>query len=784
MPASVSMQPDLAKGAGSLVYYAHSGNSDDKSDWQTMSDHAFAVAHLAAEFATPFGLEKAARLAGLFHDLGKYNPAFQRRLEGAKQSVDHSTAGAVTLMARANGLDRWMLELIAYCILGHHAGLPDKMPEQGASNPNASFKQRFEHFRDALDPVWKTEIDGDLSGVMADHISALIRRGGAHAKFDLSVVARFLFSCLVDADFKDTERFYTRLEGRKPDRDWPSLRSLLSDYRARFDGYMAAKPTEGEVNRLRREILARVRSKASIPPGLFTLTVPTGGGKTLATLGFALDHAGANENLRRIIYAIPFTSIVDQTADIFRDVLGGEHILEHHSAIEEEREGGRERLTSRDRLKLAMEDWAAPVVVTTNVQFFESLFAARTSRARKLHNIAGSIIILDEAQTLPRHLLKPAVRMLDTLARLFGCTVLLCTATQPALGKTRPDGGQGFPDGLDLEGRELAPDPEGLSQKLRRCRVEQAGAMDDAALIGALRAERQALVIVNSRKHALDLYKAAKEAGLDGLIHLTTRQCAAHRRKILKDVRHRLDAQVNEPCRVIATSLIEAGVDVDFPKVWRAQAGWDQVMQAAGRCNREGRRDKETSIVTVFSAPDNPPPREIKSLVEDTVRALKAYSGDVRSLDAIRSFFEEVYWRLDERLDGKDSATAILPRLNVSSQGTDFAFRSIAADFRMIDSTMEPVIIPLDDTAKKAVDELAVEQIPSGAIARKLQSYVVQVPPRARQLLLHAGHVAFAHPEFREKQFAVLRKGSLYSRELGLLWEENEEYLAVEDTIV
>ena len=324
---------------------------------------------------------------------------------------------------------------------------------------------------------------------------------------------------------------------------------------------------------LRAEILDHVRSRAGDPPGLFTLTVPTGGGKTLASLGFALDHAKAH-GLDRIVYAIPFTSIIDQTAAIFRDVLGDDIVLEHHSAIEDEepdapRECGSAK--AADKLKLAMEDWAAPVVVTTNVQLFESLFAARTSRCRKLHNLAGAVIILDEAQTIPLPLLAPCVAALDELARNYRCTIVLCTATQPALDAKVQRRLATHPAGLPLAGRELAPDPARLVGEARARQAVHGGEMDDATLVAALARTDQGLVIVNSRTHALALYRAAHAAGLDGVVHLTTRQYAAHRREILEKVRQLLEASA--PCRLIATSLVEAGVDLDFPRVWRAEAG-------------------------------------------------------------------------------------------------------------------------------------------------------------------------------------------------------------------
>lgn len=712
--------------------------------------------------ARPLGLENAAHLTGLLHDLGKYTAAFQRRLDGDAEGVDHSTAGARAVLSLTAGQDKSIAELIAYAIAGHHAGLPDRRGEV-----RGTLNDRLEKSTAPVDAAWEEELVARPVGLVPEFFS---RIRNPHAAFQISMIGRIIFSCLVDADFKDTEAFYTALEGRRADREWGALQALLPGFRGAFSAFMQGKERDTPLNRLRNDILEHVRGRAVEEPGLFTLTVPTGGGKTLASLAFALDHAQMHGQTR-IIYAIPFTSIIDQTAAIFRELLGDENVLEHHSAIDEERFAPDRLPQQQDKLKLAMEDWAAPVVVTTNVQLFESLFAARPSRARKLHNIANSVIILDEAQTIPRHLLKPCMRMLDELALNYGCTIVLCTATQPALDD------RSLSCGLPLEGRELAPDPEGLAAQLRRASIRHVGEMDNDALVRALRDEPQALVIVNSRRHALELYRQAGSAGIDGLVHLTTRQCAMHRRRILDGVRQRLKA--GQPIRVIATSLIEAGVDVDFPKVWRAEAGLDQIVQAAGRCNREGKRPVEDSIVTVFRAPDYPPPVEIAGLIGDMQRIMDSHP-DLLSVTAMQAYFSEVYWRLGEGgLDEKK----IYDRFRIARSGTDFAYRSVAADFRMIESGMEPVIVPLDEKAREAVARLGVADIPSGAIARQLQGYVVQVPPKARALLIANGQADFAHPQLRGDQFAVLGNMDLYREDVGLIWED-ADYLAVEDLIV
>lgn len=756
---------------GKVQYFAHSGTRSDRSDWQRLEDHALRVARLAADFAAPFGLERGAYLAGLLHDLGKYTGPFQSRLSGDRDAVDHSTAGAAHMLELVplTSKDAVITHCAAYGILGHHAGLPDWGGPGGFDERIARFRRDPQR---AVAPIWREELKPD--GTKLFPASFHWVKDNTHKNFQVAFMARMIFSCLIDADFKDTEAFYCKIEGRQKNRDWITLTELLPSLLARFDGHMAKLGGSAtKINVLRAETLAHVRSKAADAPGLFTLTVPTGGGKTLASLAFALDHAKAH-GARRIIYAIPFTSIIDQTASIFRDVLGGgdDIVLEHHSAIDEETAPDRRDRTSRDKLKLAMEDWAAPVVVTTNVQLFESLFAARTSRARKLHNVARSVIILDEAQTIPRPLLIPCMRVLEELARNYGCTIVLCTATQPALDSTRLKGG-----GLALQGRELAPDPVRLSNVLRRADIRRAGAMANADLVAELGGQPQALVIVNSRKHAYELYQDAANAGLDGVVHLTTRQCAVHRRTILDDVRERLKRD-GEPCRVIATSLIEAGVDVDFPRVWRAEAGLDQIIQAAGRCNREGRRPREESLVTVFSTPDYGAPAEIKGLIGDMERTASAVP-DLMSLAAIEQYFKEVYWRLDVKLDAKE----IMKMFSMGPRGPMFDFRKAAAEFRMIESGMVPVIVPFDDIAKEAVKNLAVADIPSGYLARMLQSYVVQVPPVARQKLIDCKHVAFVRPDLRGDQFAVLQTESLYCGQVGLVWED-AEYMSEEALIV
>lgn len=738
------------------TYYAHSGSPEDRSDWQLLSEHLVQVERLSSCRGAAIGLAAAASIVGRLHDLGKYDPEFDRVLSDEPVRVDHSTAGGKALLESVPANMKVVADILAYAILGHHAGLPDKSGAEAAC-----LDRRLEKPMAPLDPAWRSHLPEDFN-VPGRELLAHLRPENSKAGFDLSVAVRMLFSCLVDADYRDTEAYYDRLEGRSRDRAWPDLQTLLPNLGKRFDAHMAGIEGSSDLNRLRTEILSHVRTGATWPPGLFTLSVPTGGGKTLASLGFALDHA-AQYGHRRIIYAIPYTSIIDQTAQVFREVLGAEHVLEHHSAIETEK-GGEE---GRDKLRLAMEDWAAPVVVTTSVQLFESLFAARPSRCRKLHNIAGAVIVLDEAQTLPRRLLLPTLAMIDTLATHYGCTVVLCTATQPAF-----DSRQLHYGGLPLAGRELAPDFEVLAQTLKRARIVQAGEMDDAALINALKGAPQSFVIVNSRKHALSLFRSAQDKALEGLVHLTTRQYPAHRRDIIADIKARL--KTGQPCRLIATSLIEAGVDLDFACGWRAESGLDSVIQAAGRVNREGERPLETSVLTVFTAPENAPPSEVGQLAK-AMRATAGRFADLHDPAAIREWFEEVYWRVGATRLGKK----MVEKMIFTGKATDFPFRKMAAAYRMIDSSMVPVVISVAPKAQAEVARLSVREVPSGVLARALQPYIVQIPERARETLRVNGKGNFHAPDLRGDQFFVLEEPSLYRGDIGLWWEQ-ANYMSAE----
>lgn len=725
------------------TFFAHSGLLSNQSDWQPLAEHLQSVGQLAAERAAPFGGQQLAQIAGLLHDIGKYTDEFQHRIKGDLIRVDHSTRGAMLAVERYGPV---VGRLLAYGIAGHHAGLANGRDLGKRSTLEERLKGKG---LPVLVDQWQQEIQLP-ERLQLPPITGRRER----VAFQQAFLARMLFSCLVDADFLDTEAFYNRIEHRS------SLRShqppALTELRTVLDDYLAGFRADSSVNRIRADILAHVRQQAECPPGLFSLTVPTGGGKTLASLAFALDHA-IRHGLRRIIYVIPFTSIVEQNAAVFRQALGqfGEQaVLEHHSAFNDDRSKDRQ---ARDKLRLAMENWDFPIIVTTAVQFFESLFADRPSRCRKLHNIAGSVIILDEAQTLPLKLLRPCMAAIDELALNYRCSPVLCTATQPALQAPQFKGG--------LQGVcELAPNPPQLFQQLARVQIRQVGILSDEALQQQMAAREQVLCIVNNRRHARALYESI--AGLEGARHLTTLMCARHRSEVLAEVRQRLRDGL--PCRLVATSLIEAGVDVDFPCVLRAEAGLDSIAQAAGRCNREGKRALEASEVLVFQTenPDWKAPQELQQFAQAAREVLRNTRGDPLAPEAITRYFQQLYWQKGEReLDKADLLAQI-----ESQRLEGIPFEMLADKFRMIDRVQCPVIIPFDEIAKAALKALESAD-GCGGLARQLQSYIVQLPRQGYEALLKVGAIQPVTPERYGEQFMQLVNPDLYHAQYGLHWD-------------
>jgi CRISPR-associated endonuclease/helicase Cas3 len=700
-----------------MIFYAHT-NGTEKSEWQTINDHLTNTANLAFEFGCDAGVSELSRVAGLMHDIGKYSAAFQRRLEGLKRPVDHSSAGAIELIHLFKAIpQKTLAELLAYCIIGHHTGLPDygstiDLGETGTMQ--ARLKSNLEDYS-----AYKSEID--LAALTLPPRLA-IRPLEKHLRFSLAFLTRMVYSALVDADFQDTQAF---MDGKKPRGEYANIEALCQKFNHFLLRY---SDPQGEINRKRTETLKNCIEKASEKPGFFTLTVPTGGGKTLASMAFALNHASMH-GLKRIIYVIPFTSIIEQNAAVFKDCLGAENVLEHHSNFDWEPKHLTDGENPDDqtnsalaKLRLAAENWDIPVVVTTNVQFFESLFANRSSRCRKLHNIAKSVIIFDEAQMLPREYMLPAMDAVWELVTNYSASAIFCTATQPALQKFLPTGTQFM---------ELAPAPQELFDFYRRVQVISLGKLPDVELLSQMNAHLQALCIVNTRKHARGLFGGLDE---DGRFHLSTLMCPAHRKATLLEIRTRLKS--GQACRVVSTQVMEAGIDVDFPVGYRALAGLDSIIQAAGRVNRE--RRTPSGDIYVFE-PDSEFVKGVPSYIEQGSAVARSilhdFSADPVSVEAINAYFELLYSLQDDKhaFDAKDI-------LAYFDKGEGFAFKTAAQHFQLIENNTVAVIIPFNPDAERLIEELKYTPYPASTL-RKLQLFTVNIYEQEFQALNSKGAI-------------------------------------------
>ncbi len=749
------------------MYIAHAAQNADGS-WRAphdLADHLIGVATLAAGHAQKFGAEDWARLAGTWHDLGKYRPVFQdyirqksgfekqnAHIEGGAGRVDHSTAGAVHAV---DELGEGAGRLLAYLIAGHHAGLPDW------NGDNASLFQRLEDarekrfLREALDQQPPESI---LRGQRPDS-----RPKGGTA--DLHLWLRMLFSSLVDADFLDTEN-YMDSDKANTRAAYPNIDNLL----ARFTSHMerlAADAVPTAVNRIRADVLRQCIERASEERGngLYSLTVPTGGGKTLSALAFALHHAKRYKK-RRVIYAIPYLSIIEQTADVFRKIFG-EDVVEHHSNLDPDKESARSRLAS--------ENWDAPLIVTTNVQLFESLFAARTSRCRKLHNLVDSVVILDEAQLLPPEFLEPCLASIRALSKHYGVTFVLCTATQPAF-QPREINGQpfaGLPDVRELmrDGSHVQ-DPNDLYQGLDRVKVHWPDTCVPTTwdeLSERITRHDQALTIVNRKTHARELAKR-----LSNVLYLSTDLCGAHRAERIGEIRIRLEANRERaksglsicPLYVVSTQLIEAGVDIDFPVVFRALAGLDSISQAAGRCNREGRlmhgANEAKGKVHIFVPPE-PAPSGLLLKGEQATRALLALDPDPVLAPNLFERYFRLWFAAINSMDKEDIVGLLSP-----GNGLEISFRTAAAKFQLIPDDGAPVIVRWGE-AEKWLTKLKADK-PDRWIMRKLQRYSVNVRKDCLARLIAQQDVEEVLPGF-------------YAQSNDLLYDETYGFLGCADNV-
>jgi len=702
---------------------------DDGGEWLThpLAQHLAETSRRAAEFADVFGSADWASIVGLWHDLGKYKQDFQSyirnasgfqadaHLENIPGRVDHSTAGAVHAVERCDRRGR----LLAYLIAGHHSGLGDW------SNGIEGRLQKVNNL-----------VDAKRGAIPHSILDAALPKSRPVADVQQAHLwLRMLFSALVDADFLDTEAFMAPHQAALRGND-----ATIDELAVRLEEWMKARDNrlrdsdawDTPVNVIRREVLDACCAAAGSAPGFFSLSVPTGGGKTLSSVAFALAHAQRHRK-RRVVLAIPYTSIIEQTSQVLADVFGHDAVLEHHSNLDPDRETPQNRLAS--------ENWDSPVIVTTNVQLFESLFASRTSRCRKLHNLVNSVIILDEAQMLPPDKLMPTLSVLKGLVAHFGCTVVLCTATQPRLVGEIGTGLAKF-RGLD-EVKPIIADPEGLARRLERVQLRKhpAEQADWNTLAGELAQYPQVLTIVNRRQDCRDLWEALKAVVPEEPVHLSALMCGEHRSRVVTQIKHTL--AMGGPLRVVSTQLVEAGVDIDFPVVFRAMAGLDSIAQAAGRCNREGRLNAEGKLgeVVVFQPPKRSPPGLLRKGEDAGAEILRTMREEAMRLSpkAFDAYFQSFFGRANDL--GKATFRDLLER---DAPDHQFQFASAANWYRLVDDQGTRSVVVWFEAerfdSRKVIEEVKMLG-PSRRRMRRLQRCTVNVPERAFALLRDQGAI-------------------------------------------
>lgn len=667
-------------------------------------------------------------------------------LNGDYGRVDHSTAGAQEAALRYG----YVGTLLAYGIAGHHSGLADG----GEADDSALVSRLNNKTIPAIDGGWRERIALPEHAELEAEIRAVLGNEGG---FSVAFFARMLFSCLVDADFIATEWFLDKQRRRERGRRWPRAGGLAPILRAYLGTRFGSPDTE--IDRQRTAIREACQAAAHESPGVFSLSVPTGGGKTLSSLAFALEHAARHDS-PRVIYAVPYTAIIEQIADEFRKALaaaGSDVVLEHHSAAEPA-PADESHLVGPQRLYLATENWDAPLIVTTTVQLFESLFAARPSRCRKLHNLARSVIVLDEVQALPLGQLRACLASLNELVSRYGATVVLCSATVPDF-KASGVFGAALP-----EPRPLVPQTPALHAAFIRVHSTDAGSLDDEALAARLAEAHQVLCIVDTRAHAAELFDRLPG---QGRFHLSAAMCPAHRRQELRKAQAAL--KEGRRCRLVATKVIEAGVDISFPEVWRAVAGVDSLAQAAGRCNRHGERRDGLGKFVIFkplrqdALPSNLADLRRRAKIAGYI--LEAHEDPLASA-AVAAYFARLF--KDSDVDAERCWKALDDVRDI----TAIPFRWVAERFRMIDDDPAPLFVPWNAEAHRNIERLrtilaqradAPRRVPLDLL-RGLRAYAVGIHGLER---LH-NHVEPLDPEGR---FHILRDEGLYDSATGLRLE-------------
>ena len=690
------------------ISQAESSNVEQRT--QSLEAHSRNVAELASQFAAEFGCGDIARVMGLLHDKGKEQAEWQKYIQGVtgyskecahvKQGPNHSYIGACLAQKQYPQL----APLIAQPIAGHHRGLYD--------------------YCDYIEET-KSDIPKDVS--VDEPVPCAFPKLTNLGQYDLHHIIRMLFSCLVDADSLDTEAFMNPEQSKLR-----GYHTSMVDLLGKLERHLKTlreKSDENEVNRIRNYVQEQCIRESGGEVGFYSLTVPTGGGKTLASVLWALHHAVKN-HLQRIIIAIPYTSIIVQTAATLKSIFGEENVLEHHSNVSYESDCEKDENDEDDlalQMKLATENWDYPIIVTTNVQFFESLFSNRRSDCRKLHNIVKSVVILDEVQTLPLGFYKPIVHSLDTLKRIFGTSFLFTTASQPILSG-RIEGS--YPKaGFDALANvhEIIPADARLHDKLRRVKLEfMEGAKSYGEIANALSKHHRVLCIVNTRKDAKEIYERLPDEGIR--LHLSRMMCPAHVSATIQHIKQTLENDGDEPIRVVATQLIEAGVDIDFPVVFRQEAGLDSILQAAGRCNREGTRGLCTTYVFNMGKEHPLPPGFITQT--NNARLNMGKDHDWFAPEAMTSYFKQLHSRIDN-FDNKQIQELLYK--------PECEFEEAAHQFHLIDDKTTTVFINWNGSIDLYLQ--LISQGPSYSLMKKLAQYSISIRERDFKTLNSIGAI-------------------------------------------
>ena len=707
---------------------------------QSLSEHIEGVAQHCAQFLEQAGLPELAplgRLLAQLHDAGKAQPAFQRYILGnSEQKAPHSAAGALLATSLLYELSQVLQlkklprssQLLAYAISGHHRGLYDY----------GELETKLKDI-DTKDRCKKAE--GDLSELMSE-VQNWVKEHGAKTEAYLRKLAsrveeeeqaqaliRLLFSCLVDADFLDTEAFMD--EERKGRRhEATSGYASLEVLRDRLTKHMEGFSTEGAINEARRAFLNQCRAHGrTCPKGYYSLFLPTGGGKTLSSMAWALETA-LKHGAKRIIYVIPYTSIITQTAGIFREIFGEEHVLEHHSDISFAGGEASQEAERYERTRLLAENWDAPIIVTTNVQFFESLFSHKVSRNRKVHSIANSVVVFDEVQMFPTEFLSPMLRLLDDLKHIYGTQLLFCSATLPPFDKDHSSPFKKVNDYHQLSDaiQPIVPEDPELFKVFDRVIYhleEKTYATEELAQ--ALGQHASALCIVNSRRDASQLYRTLLETGKEAqeVIHLSRNMCSAHLKERIAEIRQRLKEDI--PTIVISTQLIEAGVDIDLPIVYRAMSGLDSIVQAGGRCNREGKRPAPGEVY-VFSLSDGGKAFGAIAQGQHATRFLLD-NTEAQTYTSIPLELIEAYYRRYYSSVGSFDMKHVIEDLYDEDEAKRwrFDFEQASDAFKLIDNVDHDLFVPYA-RGKELIDELQGQTLHlDRRTMRELQQYHVSI---------------------------------------------------------